>query len=140
MTGMTQIAQAVVDELNADVFTQPFTAARSYLPQTELSEMVDLHVTVVPKAETVESAGRGSGQYEYSLDVAVQKRCQDDTEIDGLLALAEEIGRFFCRRRLANVPEAIWIRTEHGHLYAPEHLAQLHQFTSVLTLTFRVIQ
>jgi hypothetical protein len=37
------------------------------------------------------------------------------------------------------VPEAIWIRTEHNHLYAPEHLAQLRQFTSVLTLAFQVV-
>ena len=35
---------------------------------------------------------------------------------------------------------AVWLRTENDPVYAPEHLAELGVFTSVLTLTLRVVR
>jgi hypothetical protein len=52
----------------------------------------------------------------------------------------EEIGLFLRDRRLAACPAAVWLRTENVPIYAPEHLDELRQFTSVLTLTFRVVR
>ena len=49
MALVTDVADAVVAELNATAFSQPLEAKRSYLPQFDLAEMKDLHVTVVPK-------------------------------------------------------------------------------------------
>jgi hypothetical protein len=141
MSTIADIAAAVVTELNGHAFGQPFTAQRLYLPVFDLADMTDLHVTVVPKGVSVEPFGRAACQYDYSLDVGVQKKLSsgDAAEIDPLLALVEEIGQFFRNRRLAAYPAAIWARTEYAHLYAQEHMAQLRQFTSVITLTFRVI-
>ena len=140
---LAQIADAVVTELNAATLSQPFTAQRFYLPVFDLGEMKDLHVSVVPKGVTVQPAGRTLLQHDYSIDVAVQKKAApDDTStIDGLMVLVEEIAAFFKLRSLTGIPgPGAWVKTEHAPVYSPEHMEQYRQFTSVITLTFRVIQ
>jgi hypothetical protein len=145
MSVLTDIASAVETEFNAapaGTFEPTFTAQRAYLPQYELKDMADLHVTIVPKGVVVQSASRAVSQYDYRIDVAVQKKLAvaDPAEIDPLMALVEQIADFFRQRRLAAFPSAAWVRTEHTHLYAQEHMSDLRQFTSVLTLTFRVMR
>jgi hypothetical protein len=142
MSIIAEIAQAVTDELNASALLPGVTAVRSYAPQYELPEMDILHVTVVPKGLTVAAAGRSVNQYDCQVDIAVQKRFQTDAlaELDPLLALAEEIADFFRLRRLSAFPAAAWIKTEHNPVFAPEHMRELRQFTSVITLTFRTVR
>ena len=139
---ITDIADSVTSELNAQAFSQTFTAQRHYLPVFSLPEMKDLHVTVVPKSVTIQPAGRAHNQHDCAIDVAVQKKLQsaENAEIDPLLNLADEIADHFRFKRLDSFPDAVWIKTEHSPIYAPEHLDQLRQFTSVLTLTFRVVR
>lgn len=142
MSEIAQVADAVVAALNAASFSQPVTAERSYLPQFELAEMDELHVTVVPKAVEVSIAARDMAAHDYKVDVAVQKRFQtgDAAELDPLLRLVEEIAGHFRFKRLEGYPDAAWVKTEHPALYAPEHMENFRQFTSVVTLTFRVVR
>jgi hypothetical protein len=139
---VTDIADAVVAALNAATFSLPLTAERHYVPRFDLADMQTLHVSVVPKERTDQLAARGGAQQDVAVDIAVQQKLASDdlADIDPLLALAEEIGGHFRGKRLDSFPEAIWVKTEHRPIYAPEHLEQLRQFTSVLTLTFRVIK
>ena len=140
MTGeLVAVAQAVVDELNAGSFSKPFTAERSYRPTFELADMKTLHVTVVPNGVVVSGLGRNQSQLDYRVDVAVQQRLKkaDLAEIDALMALVQEVAEVFRFKRLAGHPQAAWVRTEHRAVYAPEHMEELRQFTSVFTLTFR---
>jgi hypothetical protein len=142
MAVITDIADAVVAELNAGTFSMPLEAKRHYRPIFDLAQMQDLHVTVVPKGLAIERLDRSRNQHDVAIDIAVQRKCQaaDNAELDPLMALVEEIADFFRLRRLAACPEAVWIRTENAPIYAPEHLDELRQFTSVLTLTFRVVR
>ena len=142
MAVVTDIADAVVQELNAGTFSTPLEAKRHYRPIFDLAEMQDLHVTAVPKGLTIERLDRSRNQHDVQVDIAVQKKCQtaDNAELDPLMALVEEIADFFRLRRLTACPGAVWIRTENVPIYAPEHLDELRQFTSVLTLTFRVVR
>ena len=112
------------------------------LPQFELPEMDELHVTVVPKAVEITGASRGAGTYDYKIDVAVQKRFEagDAAELDPLMHLVEEIADHFRFKRLEGYPGAAWVKTEHAAIYAPEHMENFRQFTSVVTLTFRVLR
>jgi len=139
---LVQIADAVATELNGATLSQPFTAQRFYLPVFDLGEMKDLHVSVVPKGVAVQPAGRTLLQHDFSIDVAVQKKAPPEATdtIDGLMMLVEEIAAFFRLRSLTTFPAGTWIRTEHAPVYSPEHMEQYRQFTSVITLTFRVIQ
>ena len=145
MSTIIDIADAVVTELNAAVeakkFSQPFQAARHYKPVFDLAEMKDLHVTVVPRGVEMSTAGRGLSQRDVQIDIGVQKKLATGelAEIDPLMGLVEEIGEYFREHRLSAMPNALWVRTENSPIFAPEHLDQLRQFTSVVTLTFRVI-
>jgi hypothetical protein len=139
---ITQIADAVVQELNGHEFSQPLEAKRYYRPLFDLAAMADLHVSVVPKAASAERLDRSRHQEEYQVDVAVQKKVEalDNTALDPLAGLVEEIGLFLRDRRLGACPAAVWLRTENVPIYAPEHLDELRQFTSVLTLTYRLVR
>jgi hypothetical protein len=139
---ITDIADAVVQELNGGSWSLPLTAERHYRPLFDLADMAALHVTVVPKGVVVERADRSRSQFEYQVDVAVQKKFQtgDAAELDPLVGLVEEIAGHFRAGRLASYPEAACVKTEHAPIYAPEHMDELRQFTSVLTLTLRVVR
>ncbi len=144
---VTDIAYAVVSELNdpgAPGFSQPFTAQRYYHPVFDLAEMKDLHVTVVPRGVEMSTAGRALVQSDVQIDIGVQKKLSADStgdiaEIDALMGLVQEIIGFLRCCRLSSLPAAAWVRTENSPIFAPEHLEQLRQFTSVITLTYRVI-
>jgi hypothetical protein len=142
MSEITSIAEAVKEALNAATFSQPLTAERHYQPLFELKEMKDLHVSVVPGGVTTVTLGRGRAQHDYRIDVAVQKKFKkgDAAEIDPLMALVEEIADHFRFKRLDGHPTAVWVKTENAPVYAQEHMAEMWQFTSVLTFTFRVMK
>jgi hypothetical protein len=142
VSAIIDIADAVVAELHGHAFSQSFTPVRAYLPQYDLAEMKDLHVSVVPKGVEIDVSSRTLAQHDYSIDIAVQKRLAgaDQSEMDGLMGLVEEIADSFRQRRLTTYEQAIWIKTANVPIYAPDHLDQLRQFTSVLTLTFRVLR
>ena len=145
MPVIVDIADAVVAELNGHSFSQPVVAERLYRVAFELPDMKTLHVSVVPKGVEMQGASRTLVQHDYQIDVGVQKKLPaspagDNAEIDALMALVEEIADFFRQRRLQAMPNVIWVQTQNLPIYSPEHLEQLRQFTSVLTLTFRVLR
>ena len=135
------IADAVVAKLNGATFSQEFTAVRTWQPSFELKDMQALKVTVVPHARETEKISRSAQAVTCQIDVAVQKKLveADNAEIDALVALVEEIEDLFEFCELAGPPKAVWVKTENKPVVAPEHLAELRQFTSVLTLTFKVL-
>ncbi|GMV98589.1 MAG: hypothetical protein AMXMBFR83_29380 [Phycisphaerae bacterium] len=139
MALIADIAEAVVTALNGHTFSQPFTAQRAYRPVFDLKEMTDLHVTVVPKGVELTTAGRGLAQSDVQIDIGVQKKlaASDNAEIDPLLGLVQEIAEFV--RATARFADAAWVKTENTPIYSQEHLGELRQFTSVLTLTLRVM-
>lgn len=140
MALIADIADAVVTELNAGSFSVPFTAERLYRPDFELSDMKNLHVSVVPHGLEMATAGRALSQHDVQIDLAVQKKLDaaDNAEIDALMGLVEELAEFLRTKR--QFGEAVWVRTENSPVYSQEHLGELRQFTSVLTATLRVVK
>ncbi len=141
MAVITDIAEAVKDELNAAEFSQAFEAVRLYQPLFELPEMKTLHVTVVPHGVEMQASGRSMVQHDYGIDVAVQKKFEKDepAELDPLMTLVEETIDFFRLRRLDGL-NAVCVRATNEPVYSQEHMEQFRQFTSVVTLTFRVLR
>lgn len=141
-----QIADAVVVELNAHTFSQPFTAVRAYLPEYKLEEMGTLHVTVVPAEFSGEPSDRSRDREEHKLHVAVQQRFKPQdgavplVSLDGLMGLTEEIRDYLRDRRLNGYPQARRIKTENKPIYDPKHLAELNQFTGLLIFTYQVVR
>ena len=136
------VAESVVARLNAAHLSQPVQAVRGYVPEYNLGEMNSLRVTVVPRELVVTSVSRDRLAYDTQVDIAVQRKFTkgDNPEIDPLVNLVEEIADLFRLKRLASYPAAIWAKTEHRVLYSPEHWVELRQFTSLLTLTFRIVR
>ncbi len=139
---LLRVADAVVAELNAATLSMPVAAERAYQPVFDLAELKDLHVTVVPKGLEQELGSRNGTPREVKVDVAVQKKLQatDAAEIDPLVGLVEEIAELFKLKRLPAYHQAVWTKTENVPIYSQEHLAELRQFTSVLTFTFRITE
>lgn len=133
------IADAVVAQLNAGSFGQPLTAVRHYQPVFDLAQMVELKVSVVPRSITSRRLDRDRQAFEYRLDVAVQQKVEPTPALlDPLMALVEQIADHFRTEPLAGYPAARCTEVSNEPVYAAEHLDELRQFTSVLTLAFAV--
>lgn len=142
MALIIDIADAVVAELNAapaGTFDPVFTATRRVLPEFDLTELVRLQVTLVPKAVEISGSSRSVDQFDYSVDIGVQKKLGKnlDTEVAKLCGLVDTIAAYLRRRPLAATPNAVWVRTRNDPVYAPEHLAEQRVFVSVITATYR---
>lgn len=147
MATIIDIADAVAAALNAPGepgFSQTFTAARRALPAFDLADLADLHVTVVPRAVETAAASRSFTQHDYLIDVGVQKRVSAGSDVEAdvavLSGLVEQIVAFLRGRSLAGVPGAAWVRSVNEPVYSPEHLAEKRLFTSVLTVTYRLLK
>jgi hypothetical protein len=136
---IADIADAVVAALNGQSFSQSVTAQREYRVEYNLKDMKDQRVTVVPKAVEMTTAGRGLAQNDIQIDLAVQKKLTagDNPEIDTLMGLVQEIAEFV--RATGRFGDAMWVRAENTPIYSQEHLGEMRLFTSVLTVTLRVM-
>ena len=140
MAVITGLTQALINELNGGSFSIPFTAVRAYRPAYDLQEMQDLHVTVVPKSAGYSKLDRGRTQQEVAVDIAVQKRVASEgaEELDPLMEFVQELADFLTGRPLGENPTAIWVKTANEPIFAQEHLSEMRQFTSLLTITYRI--
>src|SRR5690606_8335251 len=142
---ITDIADAVAAELNAapaGTFDPSFTAQRRVLPAFELAELVDLKVTVVPKAVQITGSTRSSSQYDLAVDIGVQRKLtsNNDSDVETLGTLVDQIGEYLSRRPLAGFPGAAWVSIANEPVYSPEHLLEQRVFTSALTVTYHAIR
>lgn len=139
MSQIVELADAVVAHLNVAIFSVPVSAERKYVPVVELPNMNTLHVTVVPKGLAIGPLDRTRDAYDYELDVAVQQKTDGSpTHVDSLMTLVQEIADSFRTPQLSTYPNARCVELKNVPVYSPEHLEQFNQFTSVLSLKFRV--
>lgn len=141
-SALNAITEAVVDHLNAGAFSLPFTAERRYQPVFELSQLQELRVSVVPKSLKATAATRANAFFDCAIDIGIQQKVNaDDAEtLDGLMRLVEEIGDHLRFHKLDAFPNAAWLAIENDPIFAPEHLEKERVFTSVLTVTYRVLR
>lgn len=141
MATVTDIADAVVTALAAGDFSQSFTPVRRVLPLFELTDLSDLQVTVVPKAVGIMALSRSESQFDFEVDIGVQKKLGSDldTEVASLLDLVEEIVDYMRQRSLTAAAYVKWVQTANDPVYAPGHLLEKRTFTSIVTLTYRAL-
>lgn len=134
------LADAVVARLQEGTFSLPFDVQRGYRPVVELPALAAVKVTVIPKSLAISAATRADGFHDCAIDIGVQRKVNPDepAEIDALMKLVEEIADHLRMKRLDEAPNAAWLTLENEPVFAPEHLEQHRQFTSVLTVTYRV--
>jgi hypothetical protein len=147
------IAEAVKDRLNAPPapLSQSFTAIRAYVPtfgkqDSDADEFAELRVTVVAAELTMATLSRRDDDFDYVVDVAIQKRIDREAiedadfnaEVDPLMLLAEEVMDLFRGKRLTGYETALCVAAANRPIFAPEHLDEQRLFTSLIRLTFRV--
>lgn len=139
MSMIVDVADAIVASLNTGSFSQAFTAERKYQPVFDLPHLADLKVSVAPRSIVSEVATRQKSSFDCTIDVGIQKKlvAEDTTEIDALLALAEEMLIHLRDTRLEGVAAA-WVRVEHSPVVSLEHLDQQRVLTSILSVMYRV--
>lgn len=140
MSVIVAIADAVTAEINAgSVLPAGVQAERHYIPTFELKDMDTLHVSVVPRGVAIQPMGRTYCQHDVQVDVGIQQRFGDgeQIEVDALMHQVEQISDLLGGKRLSQLPGVAWLRSQNDPIYVPEHMDQLRQFTSVLTLTYR---
>ena len=132
------IADAVVNELNTGSFSEEFTACRVVLPEFELSELLSLRVTVVPKSVEITPVTRDSSCFDVAIDIGIQQKIAKDTDaqVSRLSGIVSEIVLFLNKRDLA-IAKFKSIANE--PVYIPEHLSEKRLFTSIITVTYRTI-
>jgi hypothetical protein len=140
MSNIVNLADSVVLFINAEKSQLGISVdvVRSYLPRYDLKDMDTLHITVVTKANAVQEIGRKTRQYDPQIDIAVQKRFSEATkteEIDALMDIVEAIIDLFCGCQIGDFNA---IAVVNDPIYSPDHMAQYNQFTSVITVHFRV--
>lgn len=144
MSIVIDIAEAVTAQLNApdSPLAGLVTARRVYKPSFDLPAMKDLQVSVVPRGLEMTGATRSLTRLDVQIDIGIQHKppTLDDAALDGLMDLTAAIADHLRGRVLAQAPAAAWVATANAPIYAPEHLEQLRQFTSVLTVTYRLLR
>jgi hypothetical protein len=140
MALLIDIANAVAAELNGSViWPEGVTAVMNLKPEFELKDLKNLKVTVVPRALKLSSETRRDGGREVKVDIGVQRKTADPDILAELFQLVEDIAGLFERKRLSQYQHAVCVGIENDPIYDPEHLRQMRQFTSVITLTFKVL-
>ena len=136
------IADAIVAELEGSTFSEPLVVTRRVLPEYQIADLKALTVTVVPKSVDISNITRNSSSFEVAVDVGIQQKIgkDTDTEVTRLSGVVSEIVAFLNRRKLTNVSGAIFVSIANEPVYAPEHLSEKRLFTSIITLTYKVIQ
>ena len=114
------------------------------LPFYELKDLTELKVTVVPKAVEITGSTRSNSQYDFAIDIGVQKKLGSpsalEAEVESLGGVVDQIIEYLRQRKLTAAPFAAWVSTSNDPVYAPEHLLEKRVFTSVLTLTYRALK
>lgn len=140
---LVKVAEAVLTELQAGTFSQPFTPERAYLPRHTPQQLKALTVTVVPAGWESDFASRHATRRDCTIQIGLQKKlvAEDNGELDPLVGLAQEIEEHF--RKLKRLPTADAVLVGVEALAAPlddEDLDQRRVFTAVLAFTFRVLE
>lgn len=146
MSAVIEIANAVVARISGGAYAEPVAAKRLYQPVLELPEAEALAVSVVPRSQTVNPGTRTDDFVEVAVDVAVQKKATFDASnqsaLDGLMMLVEQIIDRLRHEHLeigaATPKRALFVSIANEPVFAPDHLEQLRQFTSVITVRYQV--
>ena len=136
------IADAIVTEIDSSTFSEPLVVTRRVLPEFELADLKALTVTVVPKSVQINNITRQSSSFDVAIDIGIQQKIgkDTDTEVTRLIGIVSEIVAFLNRRKLPDDSSAIFVSIANEPVYAPEHLSEKRLFTSIITLTYKVIQ
>ena len=145
MATIADLANAVAAEVETIGLGMPFTVERGYFFEAELEELKKVHIAVAQAGLATMIQDRKSVSRIWQIQLGVRKKLetmetkQRSQELDLLVGLVSQLVEGFELRRLADLSNAIWIKTEYPVPYNAEHLKNWRQFTAVVSLSFRML-
>jgi hypothetical protein len=130
-----QIADEMVDVINAETFAVPLTAERLYTVANDLRDLKTIKVSIVPKSVATARTGRGFQTATIEIDLAVQRTAADAEQCDALMTIADQVAALF---EFVDLPSdfAKNTATERKFIYDAEGLETKKLFTALTTLTY----
>jgi len=142
-----QIADAVTTELNAESWSQSFTAIRKYRARYALPDLQSLRVAVLLGPASFETLSRGRDDIHYAVDVAILKKINpdDNAQVDPLVELMEQIKDHFRGKGLTADSRAIFCMKREfvspgEALIDDDHLSDDRTFAGAIRLNWRLLQ
>lgn len=136
-----QLAKAVLSDLETAAYAQPIGARRGYDPEIGLEELQALEKTdvlVIASGIDTDIEDRQDLDDTLRIDLGVRKKLAtgDLAELDGLVALVEEIQRDHLGSSPAAYRDAVCTEAKITPLYSQKHLHDHRVFFSVIQLTY----
>lgn len=136
----TEIADEVVDFLNAIDFEVSVTISRALIPIVKFEDLQTLQVIVIPRGRSTELLTRGKIEKKHKIEVGIQKKLSnpnDSDEVDPIGYFVEQVEESFFGVTLSG---ATCIEVENiladDSIYAKDHIYTDRVYTSVLVATF----
>jgi hypothetical protein len=139
MSITTDLAKAIVAELNQHDFSMPFEATYSVRSSFDLTKLDTLQVAVVPKELEIDDISRCSSKYVATIDIGVSQRIGDRTPeeaVEVFGALVDEIAEYLKATTLQQFPAAQCRGISFEPIFIPDHLHGQRIFTSVLNVKY----
>lgn len=130
MSEVVKLAENVVAEL------EEYNAELSFFPEFELRDLDEMRVVVVPVGTQYKTLSRASHEELPRVQIGILKRGSEE-ELPKLLTFVEALGLGFLNRKIGS---ATCVCVAYNPIYSSDHLRERNQFTSVIELTFKVLQ
>lgn len=146
---LIELADGIVTELNAQSWTQTFTATRVYSPVVDLKDLKTLSVMVMPRGVATTIDARGRVGLELSIVIGIRKALTALTNavVDPLLNFADEITEHFRFLNFNPVGSDTakyvgdeMVTDENWPAFSTEDLETQRQFTSLHSYTYHLFQ
>ncbi len=150
----TLVARALLAEIQSaepGAFGAPFTAERTYPTAQALDAVEGFRLTVAATQLASDLADRSGFQDSVGVEICVRCRIHSQpdqsleytAELDAARAFTAAVKDFLEareHRRLLAMPTACLTAdgVKNAPIYALDHLQDLHQYTSILAMTYRV--
>lgn len=133
-----EIADAVVDALNAATLPVTATAERSFRPVNELPDLVtEAKLFVSPRGMELVTDQRGEPQKLITIDVGLQKKFAEISEIEDLLDAIEAISLLFHGKVIStDSGRGMCTEASPDPIYDAASIEQRRLFAGVVVLTF----
>lgn len=135
---LVDVCEAVKDFLNAESFSQSFTATRKNRWAWKVEDAANLQVTVLPNDVETTELDRSRAERKFNLIVVIAKKVATQEQEDELLLLAEELEDALYAQPMASYAFESFSATT-GSRVAMESDPALNTglFRTVLELTYR---
>lgn len=148
MSVLTDISDAVADELNSQTWLLDFQAKRMNVPRIKREEASNLHVTVSPKSRSLKAFNRSRVLETIEVYIGIQQGLAGDqnSQSDPLISLGEMIDEYFLYgRKLASYSGATCTMSTFGSGQDSPFMSTkdedgLLMYTGVVTLAFQLMR